>query len=116
MSSATITFDVQVVFTVCRDHGTVVEINSCPEHRNLLTRLLKLALDIGCVFGINTDAHVLGQPAFLDYGAQRVVDTGVPADMIVHIRPVEWLCLTRCSSSKLRPRSTNILRVIADLP
>ena len=41
-------FDAEAVFTACRDHGTAVEINSRPERRDPPTRLLNLALEIGC--------------------------------------------------------------------
>src|ERR1700758_2456983 len=84
-------FDAEAVFTACRDHGTAVEINSRPERRDPPTRLLKLALDIGCVFSIDTDAHAPGQLDFLGYGAQRAVDAGVPVDRIVNTWPAERL-------------------------
>ncbi|MGY5190395.1 UNVERIFIED_CONTAM: PHP domain-containing protein, partial [Bacillus amyloliquefaciens DSM 7 = ATCC 23350] len=67
-------FDAEKVFTACRDHGTAVEINSRPERRDPPTRLLKLALDIGCLFSIDTDSHAPGQLEFLGYGAQRALD------------------------------------------
>lgn len=50
-------FDAEKVFTACRDNGTAVEINSRPERRDPPTRLLKLAMEIGCDFSIDTDAH-----------------------------------------------------------
>ncbi|MGW4247324.1 PHP domain-containing protein [Nocardia sp. NPDC004722] len=84
-------FDAERVFTACRDHGTAVEINSRPERRDPPTRLLKLALDIGCDFSIDTDAHAPGQLDFLGYGAQRALDCGVPADRVVNTRPVDEL-------------------------
>nr|WP_090278172.1 PHP domain-containing protein [Mycolicibacterium komanii]CRL73545.1 PHP family phosphohydrolase, histidinol phosphatase [Mycolicibacterium komanii] len=77
-------FDAEKVFTACRDHGTAVEINSRPERRDPPTRLLKLALDIGCVFSIDTDSHAPGQLEFLGYGAQRALDAEVPVDRIVN--------------------------------
>ena len=85
------TFDAEKVFTACRDHGTAVEINSRPERRDPPTRLLKLALDVGCDFSIDTDAHAPGQLDFLAYGAQRAVDNDVPVDRIVNTWPVEKL-------------------------
>ena len=84
-------FDAEAVFTACRDHGTAVEINSRPERRDPPTRLLNLALDIGCVFSIDTDAHAPGQLDFLGYGAQRALDAGVPVDRIVNTWPAEKL-------------------------
>lgn len=77
-------FDAEQVFTACRDHGTAVEINSRPERRDPPTDLLRLALDIGCDFAIDTDAHAPGQLDFLGYGAQRAVDNNVPADRIIN--------------------------------
>ncbi|BBN45691.1 PHP domain-containing protein [Mycobacterium avium subsp. hominissuis] len=84
-------FDAEAVFTACREHGTAVEINSRPERRDPPTRLLNLALEIGCVFSIDTDAHAPGQLEFLGYGAQRALDAGVPVDRIVNTWPAERL-------------------------
>jgi putative hydrolase len=84
-------FDAEKVFTACRDHGTAVEINSRPERRDPPTRLLNLALEIGCEFSIDTDAHAPGQLDFLGYGAQRALDAGVPVDRIVNTWPAERL-------------------------
>ena len=85
------TFDAEAVFTACREHGTAVEINSRPERRDPPTRLLHLALEIGCDFSIDTDAHAPGQLDFLGYGAQRALDAGVPPDRIVNTWPVDKL-------------------------
>lgn len=84
-------FDAEKVFTACRDHHTAVEINSRPERRDPPTRLLTLARDIGCLFAIDTDSHAPGQLDFLGYGAQRALDTGVPADRIVNTWPADTL-------------------------
>lgn len=84
-------FDAEKVFTACRDHGTAVEINSRPERRDPPTRLLTMALEIGCDFSIDTDAHAPGQLDFLGYGAQRALDNGVPVDRIVNTWPLEKL-------------------------
>jgi putative hydrolase len=87
-------FDAEKVFTACRDHGTAVEINSRPERRDPPTRLLKLALEIGCLFSIDTDSHAPGQLEFLGYGAQRAVENAVPVERIVNTwsvdRLLEW--------------------------
>ncbi|MDY6999254.1 MAG: PHP domain-containing protein [Actinomycetota bacterium] len=85
------TFDAEKVFTACRDHGTAVEINSRPERRDPPTRLLTLAMDIGCVFSIDTDSHAPGQLEFLGYGAQRALDAELPADRIVNTWPAQRL-------------------------
>lgn len=87
-------FDAEKVFTACRDNGTAVEINSRPERRDPPTRLLKLALDIGCLFTIDTDSHAPGQLDFLGYGAQRALDADVPTERIINTwsadKLLEW--------------------------
>jgi putative hydrolase len=77
-------FDAEKVFTACRDNGTAVEINSRPERRDPPTRLLNMALEIGCLFSIDTDSHAPGQLDFLGYGAQRALDAKVPVERIVN--------------------------------
>lgn len=84
-------FDAEKVFIACRDNNTAVEINSRPERRDPPTRLLNLALDIGCLFSIDTDSHAPGQLEFLGYGAQRALDAGVPTDRIVNTWSAEKL-------------------------
>ncbi len=84
-------FDAEKVFTACLEHDTAVEINSRPERRDPPTRLLTMALEIGCHFSIDTDAHAPGQLDFLGYGAQRALDNGVPVDRIINTWPVDDL-------------------------
>ena len=84
-------FDADAVFAACAANDVAVEINSRPERRDPPTRLLNLALDAGCLFSIDTDAHAPGQLDFLGYGAQRALDAGVPQERIVNTWPVERL-------------------------
>jgi putative hydrolase len=85
------TFDAEKVFAACQAHGTAVELNSRPERRDPPTRLLTLALELGCYFSIDTDAHAPGQLDFLGYGAQRALDNDVPLERIVNTWPAERL-------------------------
>src|ERR1700757_702960 len=84
-------FDAEKVFTACRDNGTAVEINSRPERRDPPRRLLDRALQIGCVFSIDTVARAPGQLEFLAYGARRALEAGVPAERIINTWPVDHL-------------------------
>lgn len=84
-------FDAEKVFTACVDNGVAVEINSRPERCDPPDRLLNLAIEIGCVFSIDTDAHAPGQLDFLGYGAARALEAGVPQDRIVNTWTAERL-------------------------
>ena len=53
-------FDARAVFEACVEHDVAVEINARPERRDPPTRLLELAIDIGCLFSIDSDAHAPG--------------------------------------------------------
>ncbi|HET7691194.1 MAG TPA: PHP domain-containing protein, partial [Nocardioidaceae bacterium] len=77
-------FDARTVFEACRDHDVAVEINSRPEREDPPDDLLTLALDIGCLFSIDSDAHAPGQLDFLWYGAERAQRLGVPTERIVN--------------------------------
>jgi putative hydrolase len=80
-------FDAEAVFAACATNDVAVEINSRPERRDPPTRLLNLALETGCLFSIDTDAHAPGQLDFLGYGAQRALDADVPPERIVNTWP-----------------------------
>lgn len=78
------TFDAQVVFAACAEHGVAVEINSRPERCDPPDDLVGLALETGCLFSIDSDAHAPGQLDFLQYGAERAERLGVPVERIVN--------------------------------
>ncbi|OMH24473.1 PHP domain-containing protein [Tersicoccus phoenicis] len=84
-------FDAEAVFAACAEHDVAVEINSRPERVDPPDELIALALDAGCRFSIDTDAHAPGQLDFLQYGAERAERLGVPAERIVTTWPVEQL-------------------------
>ncbi|MGI8577895.1 MAG: PHP domain-containing protein [Nocardioidaceae bacterium] len=84
-------FDADVVFAACARFDVAVEINSRPERRDPPSRLIKLALEAGCLFSIDTDAHAPGQLAFLDHGCARAAAAGVPMERIVNTWPLDRL-------------------------
>jgi putative hydrolase len=84
-------FDAEIVFEACRQFGVAVEINSRPERLDPPRRLLSLAVETGCVFSIDTDAHAPGQLDWQPYGCARAEECGVPADRIVNTWNVDDL-------------------------
>lgn len=81
-------FDARAVFEACAEHGVAVEINSRPEREDPPDELIALALEIGCLFSIDSDAHAPGQLSLLDHGAERAERLGVPAERIVTTWPL----------------------------
>ncbi len=76
-------FDAELVFEACRQYDVAVEINSRPERLDPPMRLLELALQTGCLFSLDSDAHAPGQLDWLPYGAARAVRAGIPPERIV---------------------------------
>ncbi len=84
-------FNAKEVFAACAEHNVAVEINARPERQDPPGALIELALDAGCLFSINSDAHAPGQLDFLQYGAERAERHGVPAERIITSWPLDRL-------------------------
>jgi putative hydrolase len=88
-------FDPVAVFTACRDHGVAVEINSRPERLDPPSRLLSLAVEIGCVFSIDTDAHAPGQLEWQSNGCLKAEQAGIRADRTINTMSADELLARR---------------------
>jgi putative hydrolase len=80
-------FDAEIVFEACRRFGVAVEVNSRPERLDPPRRLLSLAVETGCVFSIDTDAHAPGQLEWQTYGCERAEDCDVTPDRVINTKP-----------------------------
>jgi putative hydrolase len=84
-------FEAALVFEACRQFGVAVEINARPERQDPPDELLVQAVDAGCLFALDTDAHAPGQLDWQPYGAARAVAAEVPADRVVTTWPLPRL-------------------------
>jgi putative hydrolase len=84
-------FDAELVFEACRQFGVAVEVNSRPERLDPPRRLLTLAVETGCRFSIDTDAHAPGQLDWQPYGCERAQACGVESASVVNALSVEEL-------------------------
>jgi len=75
------TFDADAVFAACARTGTAVEINSRPERQDPPQDLLEQAVELGCSFSIDTDAHAPGQLEWLGR-FERIVNRHSADDLI----------------------------------
>jgi putative hydrolase len=87
-------FDAEAVFDACRRFDVAVEINSRPERQDPPKRLLRLAVEAGCRFAINTDAHATEQLDWQIRGCERAAACGVRADTVINTlsatKLVDW--------------------------
>jgi putative hydrolase len=88
-------FDADAVFAACAEYGVAVEVNCRPERLDPPRRLLRRAVEAGCEFTIDTDAHAPGQLDWLDYGCTRVAECEVPLERVRNTWPAERLLATR---------------------
>ncbi|WP_433827645.1 PHP domain-containing protein [Actinoplanes sp. CA-015351] len=88
------TFDLEKVLAAAVEHGKAIEINSRPDRLDPPKRMLTVAVEAGCLFSIDTDAHAPGQLDWLGYGCERAALCDVPPDRVVNTwtadRLVEW--------------------------
>ena len=84
-------FDARAVFEACVEHDVAVEINSRPERRDPPTAMLRLAVEVGCLFSIDSDAHAPGQLDFQVYGCARAEDVGLDPERVVNTWPTDRL-------------------------
>jgi putative hydrolase len=76
-------FDAEKVFAACVRHDVAVEINSRPDRQDPPKRLLRRALEAGCRFSIDSDAHAPGQLDWQPFGCERAARCGVgPEDVV----------------------------------
>lgn len=76
-------FDAELVFAACLRFGTAVEVNSRPERLDPPTRLLRLAVEMGCLLAVDTDAHAPGQLEWQPYGCERAAACGARPESVV---------------------------------
>jgi len=84
-------FDADLVFEACRQFDVAVEINCRPERLDPPRSLVRLAVETGCRFAVDTDAHAPGQLDWQAFGCARAAECGVPAEAVVNIEGVDEL-------------------------
>lgn len=80
-------FDADFVFAACARFNAAVEINCRPERLDPPRELIDVAIDHGCWFSIDTDAHATGQLEWQALGCDRAAERGVPLDRVINTMP-----------------------------
>ena len=84
-------FDPEEVFGACAAYGVAVEVNSRPERLDPPKRLLRRAVELGCVVSIDTDAHAPGQLEWQINGCERAALCGIGPERVVNALPADAL-------------------------
>ena len=76
--------DIDQILRACAEHGVAVEINAHPWRLDLDWRWHQKALDYGCIFSINPDAHSIRELDHMHWGVEMARKGGVPPDRVLN--------------------------------
>jgi histidinol phosphatase-like PHP family hydrolase len=83
------------VFAAAATQGVAVEIDGDPSRQDLDFTMAARALEAGCLFALDSDAHTVGQLAYADTAIAHARLAGIPSARIVNCWPLdrllEWL-------------------------
>ena len=80
-----------VVFAAAAERGVAIEIDGDPARQDLDYTLAAAALDAGCLFALDSDAHTTGQLAYAETAIAHARLAGIPPDRIVNCWPLDRL-------------------------
>jgi len=83
--------DAEIVFAAVLQFDKAIEVNARPERLDPPKRILRLAVEAGCRFSIDSDAHAPGQLAWLPFGCDRAAACGVPEASVVNAMDADSL-------------------------
>jgi DNA polymerase (family 10) len=95
--------DVDKVLKACAKYGVAVEINAHPWRLDLDWRWHQKALEYGCIFSINPDAHSIRELDHMHWGVEMARKGGVPPDRVLNAMPLAKL-LAHFAKRKPPPR------------
>lgn len=82
-----LTTDLYEIGRVCRERGTMVEINN--RHVNWNEKQMQDLLDSGCMFVISSDAHSRNQVGRVDKAMEYITKYNIPSERIANVEFME---------------------------
>lgn len=80
--------DIEKVLKACAEYGVAVEINAHPWRLDLDWRWHQKALEYGCIFSVNPDAHSIRELDHMHWGVLMARKGGVPPDRVLNAMPL----------------------------
>lgn len=79
------------VFAAAARSGVAIEIDGDPARQDVDYVLARPALDAGCLFALDSDAHGVGQWSYAETAIAHARLAGVPAERVINCWPLERL-------------------------
>ena len=76
--------DMERILQACAEHGVAIEINAHPWRLDMDWRWCKLAMELGCLFSIDPDAHATGEIDNIKWGVLIARKGGVPRARVIN--------------------------------
>jgi putative hydrolase len=84
-------YDYEAVFKEAARHKVALEIDCDPARMDLSPEMARLALECGCNFTLDADAHAPAELAYVPMGAWMARRAGIPQDRILNFLDVDEL-------------------------
>ena len=88
------TYDFLAVFKEAAKHGVAVEIDCDPARMDLSPEMARLALECGCTFAVDADAHAPAEFAYVPMGLWMARRAGIPRERILNFRQLGELTIS----------------------
>jgi histidinol phosphatase-like PHP family hydrolase len=86
-------YDFEAVFKEAAKHNIALEIDCDPARMDLSPEHARLALECGCNFALDADAHAPAEFAYVPMALWMARWAGIPEDRILNFRPLEELTM-----------------------
>jgi putative hydrolase len=86
-------YDFEAVFKEAAKHGVALELDCDPARMDLSPEMARLALELGCTFAVDADAHAPAEFAYVAMGLWIARRAGIPEDRILNFRPLDELTM-----------------------
>ena len=84
-------YDFEAVFKEAARHHVALEIDCDPARMDLSPEMARLALELGCNFTLDADAHAPAELAYVPMGMWMARRAGIPQDRILNFLPLDDL-------------------------
>jgi putative hydrolase len=87
------TYDFDAVFKEAAKRGVALEIDCDPARMDLSPEMARLALECGCTFAVDADAHAPAEFAYVPMGLWMARRAGIPRERILNFKPLDELTM-----------------------
>jgi histidinol phosphatase-like PHP family hydrolase len=86
-------YDFEAVFKEAAKNGVALELDCDPARMDLSPEMARLALDLGCNFTLDADAHAPAEFAYVPMGLWMARRAGIPEDRILNFRSLDQITM-----------------------